>query len=260
MKRLAVGILAHVDAGKPPCRRGPLYRSGALEKNWAGWIIKNAFLDTMMPLEQGAGDHHLSKQAVLAAANGGDHPAGHLGMWIFHRDGAHPPGIGLCYFGHQRFRRGTGTHPDLWDLLVRYQVPTFCLSIKWTWRGLDRGGPSSQLKRRLGEGCVDFGLEGDALWEAVALCDEGMPSPNIWKRARWGKEAIRSLARAAQAVPLLLGSCPQAGGGVDEFLAGLGGNTPSPRPPPTEFGARVYKISRDAQGNRLTHMKVTRGA
>lgn len=95
------------------------------------------------------------------------------------------------------------------------------------------------------------------MWEAVALCDEDALAQYL-EEGQVGKEAIRSLLARRRLFPCYFGSALKLEG-VDEFLAGLEEYTQSPAYP-TEFGARVYKISRDAQGNRLTHMKVTGGA
>ena len=256
MKRLAVGILAHVDAGKTTLSEGLLYRSGALKK--LGRVDhKNAFLDTDA-LERERGITIFSKQAVLPLQTAEitllDTP-GHVDFSTeMERTLQVLDYAILVTSGSDGVQGHTQT---LWDLLVRYQVPTFLFVNKMDLAGTDREALLSQLKRRLGEGCVDFGLEGDALWEAVALCDEDALAQYL-EEGQVGKEAIRSLLARRRLFPCYFGSALKLEG-VDEFLAGLEEYTQSPAYP-TEFGARVYKISRDAQGNRLTHMKVTGGS
>ena len=256
MKRLAVGILAHVDAGKTTLSEGLLYRSGALKK--LGRVDhKNAFLDTDA-LERERGITIFSKQAVLPLQTAEitllDTP-GHVDFSTeMERTLQVLDYAILVISGSDGVQGHTQT---LWDLLVRYQVPTFLFVNKMDLAGTDREALLSQLKRRLGEGCVDFGLEGDALWEAVALCDEDALAQYL-EEGQVGKEAIRSLLARRRLFPCYFGSALKLEG-VDEFLAGLEEYTQSPAYP-TEFGARVYKISRDAQGNRLTHMKVTGGS
>ncbi len=256
MKRLAIGILAHVDAGKTTLSEGLLYRSGALKK--LGRVDhKNAFLDTDA-LERERGITIFSKQAVLPLQTAEitllDTP-GHVDFSTeMERTLQVLDYAILVVSGSDGVQGHTQT---LWDLLKRYQVPTFLFVNKMDLAGTDQQALLSQLKQRLGEGCVDFGLEGDALWEAVALCDEDALAQYL-EEGQVGKETIRSLVARRRLFPCYFGSALKLEG-VDEFLSGLEKYTQSPAYP-TEFGARVYKISRDAQGSRLTHIKVTGGS
>ena len=256
MKRLAIGILAHVDAGKTTLSEGLLYRSGALKK--LGRVDhKNAFLDTDA-LERERGITIFSKQAVLPLQTAEitllDTP-GHVDFSTeMERTLQVLDYAILVVSGSDGVQGHTQT---LWDLLKRYQVPTFLFVNKMDLAGTDQQALLSQLKQRLGEGCVDFGLEGDTLWEAVALCDEDALAQYL-EEGQVGKETIRSLVARRRLFPCYFGSALKLEG-VDEFLSGLEKYTQSPAYP-TEFGTRVYKISRDAQGSRLTHIKVTGGS
>lgn len=255
-KRLAVGILAHVDAGKTTLSEGLLYRSGALKK--LGRVDhKTAFLDTDA-LERERGITIFSKQAVLPLETAEitllDTP-GHVDFSTeMERTLPILDYAILVISGSDGVQGHTQT---LWDLLARYRVPTFLFVNKMDLAGTDRAALLSELKQRLGEGCVDFGQEGDALWESIALLDEDALAQYL-EEGRIGKETIRSLLARRRLFPCYFGSALKLDG-VDAFLHGLEEYTQSPAYP-TEFGARVYKISRDAQGTRLTHLKITGGS
>ncbi|MFQ8759110.1 MAG: GTP-binding protein [Intestinimonas sp.] len=143
----------------------------------------------------------------------------------------------------------------LWRLLEQYGVPTFVFINKMDLPGADRAGLLAGLKRRLGDGCTDFGAEGAALLENVAVCDEAaleryLEAGTLSDGEVAGLVGARSFSPATSAPRCCLEGGRAAGGaGAVRTPAGL-----SP-----EFGARVYKISRDAQGGRLTHLKVTGG-
>ena len=171
MRRLAVGILAHVDAGKTTLSEALLYRTGCLRR--LGRVDHgDAFLDTA-PLERERGITIFSKQAVL--------PLGETELTLLDTPGH----VDFSAEMERTLRvldcailviSGTdgvqGHTRTLWRLLEQYGVPTFVFINKMDLPGADRAGLLAGLKRRLGDGCTDFGAEGAALLENVAVCDE----------------------------------------------------------------------------------------
>ncbi len=171
MRRLAVGILAHVDAGKTTLSEALLYRTGCLRR--LGRVDHgDAFLDTA-PLERERGITIFSKQAVL--------PLGETELTLLDTPGH----VDFSAEMERTLRvldcailviSGTdgvqGHTRTLWRLLEQYGVPTFVFINKMDLPGADRAGLLAGLKRRLGDGCTDFDAEGAALLENVAVCDE----------------------------------------------------------------------------------------
>ncbi len=255
MRRLAVGILAHVDAGKTTLSEALLYRTGCLRR--LGRVDHgDAFLDTA-PLERERGITIFSKQAVL--------PLGETELTLLDTPGH----VDFSAEMERTLRvldcailviSGTdgvqGHTRTLWRLLEQYGVPTFVFINKMDLPGADRAGLLAGLKRRLGDGCTDFGAEGAALLENVAVCDEAALERYL-EAGTLSDGEVAGLVGARKLFPCYFGSALRLEG-VDALLEGLERYGPRPDYPP-EFGARVYKISRDAQGGRLTHLKVTGG-
>ena len=255
MRRLAVGILAHVDAGKTTLSEALLYRTGCLRR--LGRVDHgDAFLDTA-PLERERGITLFSKQAVL--------PLGETELTLLDTPGH----VDFSAEMERTLRvldcailviSGTdgvqGHTRTLWRLLEQYGVPTFVFINKMDLPGADRAGLLAGLKRRLGDGCTDFGAEGAALLENVAVCDEAALERYL-EAGTLSDGEVAGLVGARKLFPCYFGSALRLEG-VDALLEGLERYGPRPDYPP-EFGARVYKISRDAQGGRLTHLKVTGG-
>ncbi len=150
-----------------------------------------------------------------------------------------------------------GHTETLWRLLKRYEIPCFLFVNKMDQDGTDREMLLSQLQRHLDEGCVDFSVETKELWENLAMCDEQILETYL-EQGRIEKEEIRRLIQKRAVFPCYFGSALK-GDGVDAFLDGLREFMEACREEEKDFGARVYKISRDGQGNRLTHMKITSG-
>ncbi len=254
-KKLAVGILAHVDAGKTTLSEGLLYRSGALKK--LGRVDhRDAFLDTHV-IERERGITIFSKQAVLPL--GGrqvtllDTP-GHVD---FSSEMERTLQVLDCAILVVSGADGVQGHTEtLWRLLARYRIPTFIFVNKMDLPAADKAALLAGLQRSLSSGCVDFGESRAAVCENAALCDEQALAQYLETGSLTDGELAALTAKRAL-FPCFFGSALRLEG-VDELLDGLRRLAPSPEYP-AEFGARVYKISRDAQGARLTWLKVTGG-
>ena len=152
-----------------------------------------------------------------------------------------------------------GHVPTLWRLLKRYHVPVFLFVNKMDQPGTDEAALLGELKDRLDERCVAFGHFDAAFCEEIAVCDEDLLERYLESEEEnpIDRETIASLVAQRKVFPCYFGSALRVEG-VEELLDGLYDFTRMPSYPDT-FGARVYKISRDAQGNRLTHLKITGG-
>ena len=153
---------------------------------------------------------------------------------------------------------GVQAHTEtLWKLLERYNVPVFIFVTKMDLPGCDRQEIMDGLRTRLSERCVDFSAEGDALFESAAMCSEEAMDEYI-ETGSIGAERLRDMLRRREIFPCCFGSGLRTEG-VAEFLNTLELYA-RPGDYSEDFSARVYKIARDAQGNRMTFMKVTGGA
>ena len=255
VKRICVGLLAHVDAGKTTLSEGMLYRAGCLKK--LGRVDhRDAFLDTHA-LERERGITIFSKQAVLPLEEAQltllDTP-GHVDFSSeMERTLQVLDCAVLVISGPSGVQGHTAT---VWALLERYGVPTFLFINKMDLDGADRAVLLASLRERLSDGCADFGQAGPALWESAALCDEETLETYL-ERGRLEDGDIADLTARRKLFPCYFGSALRLEG-VDGLLDGLVRYAPAPRYP-AEFGARVYKIARDPQGGRLTYLKITGG-
>lgn len=257
MKKLVIGILAHVDAGKTTLSEGILYRSGMLRK--IGRVDnKDAFLDTYA-LEKERGITIFSKQANFRWKNMEvsllDTP-GHVDFSAeMERTLQVLDAAVLVISGADGVQGHTQT---LWQLLKRYRIPVFLFINKMDQNGTDREALREELKTRLEEGCVDFG-EGftEAFYEQCAVCDEAALDMFL-EKGSLSEEELGRLIRERKLFPCFYGSALKLTG-VDEFLDGLERFAVSPAYG-SAFGAKVFKIARDEQGNRLTYMKITGGS
>ena len=255
MKKIVFGILAHVDAGKTTLSEALLYRSGAVRK--LGRVDHgDAFLDTDA-LERARGITIFSKQAVF--------PLGEDAVTLLDTPGhvdfsAEAERVLQVLDAAILVISGTdgvqGHTETLWRLLARHQIPTFLFINKMDLAGADRAALLDELRARLDEGCIDFG-DADGFDENIAMQDEGLLERYLDGGAIKDHEVASLIARR-RVFPCWFGSALRLEG-VDEFLEGLSRFAPRPDYP-TQFGAQVFKISRDEQGNRLTHLKVTGGA
>lgn len=257
-KKLVLGLLAHVDAGKTTLAEAILYQCGSIRR--AGRVDHgNAHLDTH-ELERARGITIFSKQAVLTLEGMEvtllDTP-GHVDfsaemertlsvldyavLVISGADGVQ---------GHVR---------TLWRLLCRYQVPVFLFVNKMDQDGTDKTRLMAELREKLGDHCVDFspGREREAWSEELAVCSEELLEAYL-ERGALTEDEIAGQIAGRKVFPCYFGSALKMEG-VEGFLRDLARYARPPRYPQA-FGARVYKISRDEQGNRLTHLKITGGS
>lgn len=257
MGKIVVGILAHVDAGKTTLSEGMLYTSGAI-RTMGRVDNRDAFLDTYA-LERERGITIFSKQAVFSLGTTQvtllDTP-GHVDfspemertlqvldyaiLVISGADGVQ---------GHTR---------TLWNLLRRYEIPTFVFVNKMDQEGTDAEVLLQELKNVLEEGCVDFSTKRDAhFYEETAVCSEDALEEFL-ETGRLKKETLQELFLERQLFPCFFGSALRLEG-VKEFLEQMQELIKVPAYPET-FGAKVFKIARDEAGNRLTYLKITGGS
>ena len=252
MKQLVLGILAHVDAGKTTLSEALLYRTGAI-RDLGRVDHKNAHLDTHA-LERARGITIFSRQARMTLGDTAvtllDTP-GHVDFSAeMERTLQVLDYAVLVISGTDGVQAHTET---LWQLLRRYRVPMFVFVTKMDLPGADRAALMADLRAHLSGACVDFT---DPDPEQIALCDEAALEQYLDTGAL-PDETVRALIRSRKLFPCLFGSGLKLTG-VDAFLTALE-RYAAPPEYPAEFGARVFKIMRDAQGNRLTCLKVTGG-
>ena len=255
-KRLVVGILAHVDSGKTTLSEAMLYRSGTIRK--LGRVDhKDAFLDTDA-LEKARGITIFSKQALLNAGNTAvtllDTP-GHVDFSTETERTLQVLDYAVLVISGTD---GVQSHTEtLWRLLRRYHIPTFVFVNKMDLPGPGREALLARLTHRLGEGFVDFGTDADARNEALALCDERLMEAVLENGALSDAQITAAIARR-HVFPCWFGAALKLEG-VDALLAGLDAYT-RPAPALDAFGAKVFKLSPDEQGGRLTWLRVTGGS
>ena len=256
MKRLAVGILAHVDAGKTTLSEGLLYRSGSLRR--LGRVDhQDAFLDTD-PIERERGITIFSKQAILPLGETAITLLDTPGHVDFSSEAERTMGVLdyaiLVISGTDGVQGHTMT---LWRLLKRYGVPVFLFINKMDLAGADRAALMAELKTKLDDGCVDVGDGTDDGWlEEAAMCGESAIETFL-ETGTLPEEVLAGLIGERKLFPCCFGSALKLDG-VDRLLGCLDRYTRQ-KAAPAEFGARVFKIARDSQGNRLTYLKVTGG-
>ena len=258
MKRLVVGLLAHVDSGKTTLAEGLLYRAGVLRK--LGRVDhRDAFLDTDSR-ERARGITIFAKQAVLAlpAADGAEACELTLLDTPGHVDFSAEAERALQVLDYAVLvvsgTDGVQAHTEtLWKLLARYRVPTFVFVNKMDLPGADAAVRLRELRGRFGDGCVDFSAAPDP--EALALCSEPLMNEVLENGEASPLTVVTAIARR-QVFPVFFGAALRLDG-LDGLLRGLQTLTRTP-PRWPEFGARVFKISEDA-GTRLTWLKITGG-
>ncbi|PWL75511.1 MAG: translation elongation factor G [Clostridiales bacterium] len=253
---IVLGILAHVDAGKTTLSEAMLYLSGKLKK--LGRVDhRDSFLDNNS-LERARGITIFSKQAVM--------PLGEMTVSLLdtpgHVDFSAEAERSLQVLDYAVLvisgTDGVQAHTEtLWKLLERYNVPVFIFVTKMDLPCCDRQEIMDGLRTRLSERCVDFSAEGEALFESAAMCSEEAMDEYI-ETGSIGAERLRDMLRRREIFPCCFGSGLRTEG-VAEFLDMLELYA-RPGDYGEDFSARVYKIARDAQGNRMTFMKVTGGA
>ena len=256
MKRLTIGILAHVDSGKTTLSEGLLYCAGMLRK--LGRVDHgDAFLDTHA-LEKSRGITIFSKQARLLYGDCEFTLLDTPGHVDFSAEAERTLSVLdyalLVVSGSEGIQPHTET---LFKLLCRYSVPTFVFINKMDIAHLSRQELMGGLKK-MGDGFIDFsaGVPKEEFYDGLAMCSEDMMEQYL-DTGTVSADAIRQSIRQRQVFPCFFGSALKLEG-IKELLAGLEEYTAEP-PRGDEFGARVFKISDDPQGARLTHMKITSG-
>ena len=256
-EKLVIGILAHVDAGKTTLSESLLYTTGCIRK--LGRVdYKDAFLDTYN-LERERGITIFSKQAIFPLGDREvtllDTP-GHVDFSAEMERTLQVLDYAILVInGADGVQGHTIT---LWKLLERYHIPTFLFINKMDQIGTDRELLLAELKKRFGQGCVDFdeSQEKEYFLENVAVCDETVLERYL-ESGIVSNEEIQTLIQQRKLFPCYFGSALKVFG-VEEFIKGMNTYMRTPEYK-EEFGAKVYKIARDEKGNRLTYCKITGG-
>ena len=256
MKKIAIGVLAHVDSGKTTLSEALLYCSGSISK--LGRVDhKNSFLDNFA-LERDRGITIFSKQALLKYGNTTFFLLDTPGHVDFSAETERTLQVldyaVLVVSGADGVQSHTVT---LWRLLRKYGVPCFIFVNKMDLAGADKSMLLNELKGKLSESCVDFtNDESDEFFENIALCDESLLSR--YEEGGLDRNDVVSAIAGRRVFPCCFGSALKLNG-VDAFLEALEKYTKMPEYS-REFGAKVFKISEDRQGARLTFLKITGGA
>ena len=256
MENIVMGILAHVDAGKTTLSEGMLYLSGTVRK--LGRVDhKDAFLDTYS-LERDRGITIFSKQAVFSLGNRRINLLDTPGHVDFSAEMERTLQVldyaVLVISGADGVQGHTET---LWKLLKLYEIPTFIFINKMDQPGTDRESLLTELKERLDEGCIVFGKGKNVeSLEEIAMTDEAVLD-YFMEHETVRNEDICRLIRERKIFPCYFGSALKLDG-VQELLAGFE-EYMKPLDGKKGFGARVFKVSRDDKGERLTFLKVTGG-
>lgn len=257
MKKVVIGILAHVDAGKTTLSEGLLYLTGTVRR--LGRVDhKDAFLDTNA-IERERGITIFSKQAVLFPADDFEitllDTPGHVDFSAeMERTLQVLDYAILVISGTDGIQGHTLT---LWQLLRQHRVPTFLFINKMDLSGADHDALLADLQAQLSDGCIDFCAPAEEVAEALAMTDEFLLTQYLAGQAPDETQIQASIA-CRSVFPCYFGSALSLAG-VDSLLEGLTRFTKSPCYP-EPFCARVFKISRDEQGTRLTHLKITGGS
>ena len=255
MKHICVGVMAHVDAGKTTLLEAMLYRGGATRR--LGRVDhQDAFLDTDEQ-ERARGITIFSKQAELSLPEAHitflDTP-GHVDFSAEMERTLQVLDFALLLVsGTDGVQSHTRT---LWQLLRRYRIPTFLFVNKMDLPGKGKDGIMEELRRELSEGCVAFDEETAALYEELALFDEGLME-QVLETGKLEDAQIAELIAGRRVFPCFFGAALRMEG-VDELLSALQRYTKEPKYP-DDFSAQVYKIARGEKDERLTFLKVTGG-
>lgn len=256
MNKLVIGILAHVDAGKTTLSESMLYLSGKIGK--LGRVDnKDAYLDNN-ELERARGITIFSKQAMFEV-NGTlitllDTP-GHVDFSAeMERTLQVLDYAILVISGADGVQGHTKT---LWRLLEVYQIPVFLFINKMDQNGTDKYKLMQEIKRQLNDGCIEFGQAYTIdFYDQLAMCDEKIIDAYI-ETGRIETLQVKKAVRERKVFPCYFGSALKLEG-IEQFMQSIVKYADIPSYP-DEFGAKIFKITRDEQGNRLTHMKLTGG-
>ncbi len=256
MKKLVIGILAHVDAGKTTLSESMLYLSGKIRK--LGRVDnKDAYLDTY-ELEKARGITIFSKQAnfevdgveiTLLDTPGHIDFSAEMERTLQVLDYAI-----LVISGADGVQGHTQT---LWRLFDRYKIPVFLFINKMDQKGTDKSKLMESLKKQLDHGCTEFGQgETDSFYDQLAMCDETLMEIYL-ERGHIETKEIAHAIKERKVFPCFFGAAIKLEG-VAPFMQDIVKYATFPSYS-KDFGAKIFKISRDEQGNRLTHMKLTGG-
>lgn len=256
MKKIVIGILAHVDAGKTTLSESLLYVSGKIRK--LGRVDnKDAYLDTY-ELERARGITIFSKQAIFEIDNTRitllDTP-GHVDFSAeMERTLQVLDYAILVISGADGVQGHTKT---LWHLLEIYKIPVFLFVNKMDQKDTNKDKLINEIKKQLDDGCIEFReVETEAFYDQLAMCDEILMETYL-ENGHIEDSQISIAVKERKVFPCFFGSALKLEG-IEEFIEGIEKYAIIPRYP-DEFGAKIFKITRDEQGNRLTHMKLTGG-
>lgn len=258
MKKITVGILAHVDSGKTTLSEGLLYASGAIRKQ--GRVDhKNTFLDTDK-LERDRGITIFSKQAVLNVGNTEITLLDTPGHVDFSSETERTLQVLdyciLVISGTDGVQSHTET---LWSLLKSHNIPTFIFVNKMDISPYTKNALIHNLKNRLDDAITDFTMDTESteFMEEISMCNETIMN-SFLEKGEIKKSDIEDAIHKRQLFPCFFGSALKSEG-VSEFLNIFESYTKMPEKN-NNFGAKVFKITRDEQNNRLTHLKITGGS
>ena len=257
MKRLVTGILAHVDSGKTTLSEGLLYTSGAIRK--LGRVDhRDAFLDTNR-IEREKGITIFSKQAVFDFDDTEITLLDTPGHVDFSAETERTLSVldyaVLVISGSEGVQSHTET---LWQLLNQYEIPTFIFVNKMDMPGADKDSLMADLRSKLSDKCIDFTDDKSSVfYEEAALCSEAMMD-ELLETEQIGGQSLIDAVKNREIFPCMFGSALKLQG-VEEFLECFARYTVQTGYG-TDFGAKIFKISEDDKGQRLTHMRITGGS
>ena len=258
MKKIVTGILAHVDAGKTSLSEALLYTAGSI-RSFGRVDNKDAFLDTQ-EIERARGITIFSKQAMLEYNDANicllDTP-GHVDFSAEMERTLSVLDYAILVISGKDGVQGHSL--TLWKLLEKYNLPVFIFINKMDQPGVDKGIVLKDLHKRFSDGCIDIDNfeNDDSIAESIALRDESLLEYFL-ENGNIEKEQVVELIRERKLFPCYFGSALKLQG-IKEFMDAFCSYTQSTEYG-SEFKARVYKITTDAQGNRLTHLKVLGGS
>lgn len=254
MKKITVGILAHVDSGKTTLSESVLYQTGVLRT--LGRVDHgNAFMDSH-EIEQDRGITIFSNQAVFVMDSVEvtllDTP-GHVDFSTEMERTLQVLDYAILVISATD---GVQSHTEtLWQLLIRYEIPCFIFVNKMDLSYRSRAELMEELKKKLSSSCIDF-TDMKGLTEELALCDDCLME-SFLEETPMEEEQLRQAIQNRHVFPCFFGSALKSEG-VAELLKGLEQYTKS-RDYGSTFGAKVFKITQSPQGERLTHLKITGG-
>lgn len=255
MKKIVIGILAHVDSGKTTLSEALLYQSGSISR--LGRVDhKNSFLDTFS-LERDRGITIFSNQAVFQYNDTEftllDTP-GHVDFSAETERTLQVLDYAVLVISASD---GIQSHTQtLWKLLAKYNVPCFIFINKMDLDSADKARVLTELKTKFSDGCIDFDSNSNSeFYESIALCDEKLLN-QYYENEQINKKDIIACIHQRKIFPCLFGSALKLNG-VEELMECLYSYTQMPEYG-SEFAGKVYKISED-KGQRLTFLKVTGG-